>query len=102
MVSIVPYDGNERAYFADFALVLPECAEKGRKMSDCALLSPREMAEKSGWPERRIRSLIASKQIKHLKIGSTFYLPEDAIADFVRRNMVEPEQGGSADVPGQD
>ena len=75
---------------------------KGRKMSDCALLSPREMAEKSGWPERRIRSLIASKQIKHLKIGSTFYLPEDAIADFVRRNMLEPEQGGSADVPGQD
>lgn len=62
-------------------------------MSDCALLSPRELAEKSGWPERRIRSLIASKQIKYLKIGSAFFLPEDAVSDFVRRNMVLPEQG---------
>lgn len=61
-------------------------------MSDCALLSPRELAEKSGWPERRIRSLIASKQIKYLKIGSAFFLPEDAVSDFVRRNMVLPEQ----------
>lgn len=60
-------------------------------MSDCALLSPRELAEKSGWPERRIRSLIASKQIKHLKIGSAFFLPEDAVLDFVQRNMVLPE-----------
>ncbi|PTQ72748.1 excisionase family DNA binding protein [Celeribacter persicus] len=64
-------------------------------MSDCALMTPREIAEKSGWPERRIRSLIASKQIKHLKIGSAFYLPEDAITDFVRRNMVVPDQGGA-------
>lgn len=61
-------------------------------MSDCALLSPRELAEKSGWPERRIRSLIASKQIKYLKIGSAFFLPEDAVSDFVQRNMVLPEQ----------
>lgn len=61
-------------------------------MSNCALLSPRELAEKSGWPERRIRSLIANKQIKHLKIGSTFYLPEDAILDFVQRNMVLPDE----------
>ncbi|QBY00118.1 DNA-binding protein [Rhodophyticola sp. CCM32] len=61
-------------------------------MSNCALLSPKELAEKSGWPERRIRSLIASKQIKHLKIGSTFFLPEDAVSDFVQRNMVVPGQ----------
>ncbi|WP_212634883.1 helix-turn-helix domain-containing protein [Roseovarius nanhaiticus] len=71
-------------------------------MSDCALFSPRELAERSGWPERRIRSLIAAKQIKHLKIGGTFYLPEDAIADFVERNMVVPDGRDQEQVEGPD
>lgn len=66
-------------------------------MTKCALMSPRELAAKSGWPERRIRSLIASRQIKHLKIGGAFYLPEDAIADFVQRNMIVPDAEGDAE-----
>ncbi|OWV55193.1 DNA-binding protein [Mameliella alba] len=65
-------------------------------------MTPREIAQKSGWPERRIRSLIASKQIKHLKIGSAFYLPEDAIADFVRRNMVLPGHGATVTKPDEE
>ena len=60
-------------------------------MLSCSLLSPRELAEKSGWPERRIRNLMAARQLKHIKIGGAFYLPDDAIADFIERNMVTPD-----------
>ncbi len=64
-------------------------------VSDCRLVSPRELAEQSGWPERRIRNLMAARQLKHIKIGGAFYLPDDAIEDFVERNMVSPTQSQS-------
>jgi hypothetical protein len=67
-----------------------ECA-----VTERALLTPRQLAKESGWSERRIRSLIALKEIKHLKIGNAFYLPDDAVADYVRRNMFVPEGGGA-------
>ncbi|WP_417244249.1 MULTISPECIES: helix-turn-helix domain-containing protein [Roseobacteraceae] len=59
-------------------------------MAACVLLTPRELAERSGWPERRIRSLIAARQLRHLKIGAAFYLPESAVQEFIDQNMVEP------------
>ncbi len=55
-----------------------------------ALFSPRELAQRSGWPERRIRNLIQQKKMKHLKIGASYFLPEDAIEEYVSRNMIEP------------
>ncbi|MCE8438494.1 helix-turn-helix domain-containing protein [Rhodovulum sulfidophilum] len=61
-------------------------------MANFKLLSPRELAQQSGWPERRIRNLMASRQLKHIKIGGAFYLPDDAISDFIERNMICPVQ----------
>lgn len=54
------------------------------------LLSPKELAELSGWPTGRIRALINESQIKHIKVGSRFLLPPDAIDEFVVSKMVNP------------
>jgi len=55
------------------------------------LLSPREMAQHSGWPEGRIRRLIASRKIRHIKLDGLLLLPETAVDEFLSANMVEPE-----------
>jgi excisionase family DNA binding protein len=59
-------------------------------MNDCSLLTPRELAAKTGWPEKRIRKLIATKSIQFLKNGTNFLLPPNAIQEYIERNMVEP------------
>ena len=52
--------------------------------------SAKSLAAKTGWPESRIRQLIASNQLRHVRIGRTVYLPEGAIEEFLQTNMVEP------------
>ena len=54
------------------------------------LLSPREIALKTGWPIARIRNLINRKEIRHVRIGGNLFLPENAIDEYVAANMVEP------------
>jgi excisionase family DNA binding protein len=60
-------------------------------MDDSSLLTPRELAAHSGWPETRIRKLIATRSIRFLKNGTNFLLPQDAVQDYIARNMVEPD-----------
>ncbi len=64
--------------------------QEGWNVIKDSLLTPREMAAASGWSERRIRALIAEGAIKHIRIGRGFFLPEDAVSDYVTRNMVIP------------
>lgn len=59
-------------------------------MSAHDLLSPREIALKTGWPIARIRNLINRKEIRHVRIGGNLFLPENAIDEYVATNMVEP------------
>ena len=66
-------------------------------MSTVEIYSPRQLASVSGWPERRIRDLILNKEIKHIKIGGHYYLPADAITDYVERNMVKPWEDNMRD-----
>ena len=40
---------------------------------------------------------MAARQLKHIKIGGAFYLPDDAITDFIERNMVSPDQSTARD-----
>lgn len=54
-------------------------------------LSPRELATTSGWPEKRIRDLIAAKELRHMKVRSRFLIPVGALDEFIARNMVEPD-----------
>ena len=62
------------------------------------LESPRELANRTGWPERRIRNLIAQRRLRHVRIGANIYVPAGAVEEFISRNMVEPlgEEGQSA------
>ncbi|QSR17358.1 hypothetical protein CA833_09210 [Novosphingobium sp. KA1] len=48
------------------------------------------MAELSGWSTSAIRTLISEKEIRHIKIGSRFLLPRNAVDEFVARKMVDP------------
>ena len=52
--------------------------------------SAKSLAAKTGWPESRIRKLIASNQLRHVRIGRKVYLPEGAIEEFLETNMVKP------------
>lgn len=65
-------------------------------MSCVDLCSPRELAELTGWPERRIRSLLQKGALRHMRIGANYYLPRDAIEEFVKNGMVGPGQSTSA------
>ena len=54
------------------------------------LLSPKELAIHVGWPVRRIRNLISSNLIRHIRIGGNIFAPKDAINEYIQTNMVEP------------
>lgn len=60
------------------------------------LLSPKQLADRSGWPVARIRSLIAKQEIRHVRIGGGLFLPENAVDEYLAANMVEPKQKASA------
>ena len=61
-------------------------------MDECSLLTPRELAAQTGWPEKRIRKLIATRSIRFLKNGANFLLPQNAIEEYIALNMIEPRQ----------
>lgn len=56
------------------------------------LETPKELAQRLDWPERRVRSLISAKQLRHVKIGGMYFVPEGAFDEFLSANMVEPNQ----------
>ncbi len=56
------------------------------------LLSPCQLAKYSGWPVGRIRTLIAKRAIRHVRIGGGFYLPKTAVDEYLAKHMVEPER----------
>ena len=61
-------------------------------MNECTLITPRQLAAETGWPEKRIRKLISTKSIRFLRNGANFLLPQNAIHEYIARNMVEPCQ----------
>lgn len=56
------------------------------------ILSPKQLADRAGWPVARIRSLIAKQEIRHVRIGGSLFLPENAVDEYLAANMVEPKQ----------
>ena len=59
-------------------------------MNECTLLTPRQLAAETVWPEKRIRKLISTRSIRFLRSGANFLLPQNAIHEYIARNMVEP------------
>lgn len=56
------------------------------------LETPRELAERVGVNERRIRHLIHTRKIEHVWIGSRVLIPVGAFSKFVEANKVRPCQ----------
>lgn len=52
--------------------------------------TPRELATTSGWPEKTIRSLIASNELRHLRLNNRFFVPNGALDEFIERKMIVP------------
>jgi hypothetical protein len=52
-----------------------------------------ELASASGWPPSRIRRLIKTRQLPHVPMEGLTLLPCNAIEEFLRKNLVEPEDG---------
>ena len=55
------------------------------------MMTIREIAQHSGWPEGRIRRLVATRRLRHVKLDGLLLLPQNAVEEFVEANMVEPE-----------
>ena len=54
------------------------------------LISPRQLARRTGWAEKRIRSMIDRRHLRHIRIGSRYFLPDNAVDEYIARKMVEP------------
>lgn len=59
--------------------------------------TPRELASASGWPEKTIRSLIATNELRHIRLKRRFFVPDGALEEFIERKMVVPKENSSAD-----
>lgn len=59
------------------------------------MMTIREIAQHSGWPEGRIRRLVATRRLRHVKLDGLLLLPENAVEEFVQANMIEPETGNA-------
>lgn len=56
------------------------------------MLTITQLAAASGWPPGRIRSLIKARKLRHIRMAGLTLVPANAIEEFVRANLVEPEQ----------
>lgn len=54
--------------------------------------SPAEAANRLGWPLARVRKLIRNQQVRHVKIGGLYLLPQGALEAYLQANTVEPQQ----------
>lgn len=61
------------------------------------LESPKQLADRIGWPVSRIRKLINKEQLRHYRFGKSIMIPPDAIIEYMNRVEVKPELQGKQD-----
>ena len=54
--------------------------------------SPSEVASRLGWPLARVRRLIRSKEVRHIKVGGLYLVPVGAMEEYIAANTVEPQR----------
>jgi excisionase family DNA binding protein len=54
------------------------------------LESPKQLADRIGWPERRIRNLIAAKKLRHHRVGGSILIPTTAFTELLQQTEIEP------------
>lgn len=52
--------------------------------------SPTEAASRLGWPLARVRKLIRNQQVRHVKVGGIYLLPQGALEEYLEAHTVEP------------
>lgn len=52
--------------------------------------SPAEAASRLGWPLARVRKLIRSQQVRHVKVGGIYLLPQGSLEEYLEAHTVEP------------
>lgn len=57
------------------------------------LESPKQLADRIGWPVSRIRKLIRREELRHFRMGKSIMIPPDAITEYMQRIEVQPEIG---------
>ena len=58
--------------------------------------SPSEVASRLGWPLARVRRLIRSKEVRHIKVGGLYLVPVGAMEEYIAANTVEPQRSSPA------
>jgi len=56
-----------------------------------AFLTPKQLAERSGWTVKSIRKLLVERKIRHIKHGNRYLIPHTALDEFLNACMIEPE-----------
>jgi excisionase family DNA binding protein len=59
------------------------------------LETPKQLAERVGWPVRRIRAMIYRRQLRHVRVGGSIFLPKDAFDEYLTTHMVAPKAAAS-------
>jgi len=54
------------------------------------LLTLPKLAAQSGWPESRIRRMVARGQLAHIRVNGRLLLPVTAIDEYVAHHFVVP------------
>ena len=54
-----------------------------------AMLETKDVAQSLGLSVRRVRRLLSSKKLRHVRIGRQFFVPEEAVQEFLSQNMLE-------------
>jgi len=62
------------------------------------LESPKQLADRIGWPVSRIRRLIKGEKLRHYRFGKSIMIPPDAVDEYLKRVEVKPEYEGATDV----
>lgn len=59
------------------------------------LLETKDVADRLCISVRRVRKLLATEQLSHVKIGRQFFVPEYALEDFLFEHMVHSKAGNT-------
>jgi len=57
------------------------------------LLTLPKLAARSGWPESRVRRMVARGLLSHIRVNGRLLLPETAIEDYVATTSWPPQVG---------
>jgi len=53
------------------------------------LLTLPKLAAQSGWPESRIRRMVARGQLSHIRVNGRLLLPTNAIEEYLANHFVD-------------